>query len=322
MHHSVRMVVCIEEERKASKRIADQIKNCDKELYDMLVRKYIIDVEEPSVYAPKEFIHDKYDIHEELQVGASSVVHRGLRVCDGLPVAVKTVYKEDIQLWKYIKGRRFPMEIYILKQVSYLKDSVTLLDYYENLNEWLIVMKKPEKCTDLLDFIDKCEYSLEPETHAKKFLYQITSGLVELESVGVVHQDIKLENIVIDTDKKSALIVDFDRALMIKESKVYGFPCSRRIAPPELIKYGWYFSAPLQVWQLGVMLYHMVMGVEPFKSDDEILKCELKFNTDVSSECQDLIKACLNPYFPSRATYEQILNHPWIKNEEFHKFDY
>ena len=44
-HHSLRMVVCTEEERKASKRISDQLKNCDKELYD----KYIIDDEEPSL---------------------------------------------------------------------------------------------------------------------------------------------------------------------------------------------------------------------------------------------------------------------------------
>ena len=62
------------------------------------------------MYVPKEFINEKYDIHEELQVGSSIISDRGSRPCDGLPAAVKTVYK-DIRLWKYLNGRRIPMEI-------------------------------------------------------------------------------------------------------------------------------------------------------------------------------------------------------------------
>ena len=64
------------------------------------------------------------------------------------------------------------------------------------------------------------------------------------------------------------------------------------------------------------MLYDMVCGDIPFETDAQIKRANLTFPNrpfQISEECQDLIRRCLEPNQSERIKLAQILNHPWIQ---------
>ena len=84
-------------------------------------------------------------------------------------------------------------------------------------------------------------------------------------------------------------------------------------APPEWITCSRYFGGPATVWSLGILLFDMVQGDIPFETDDEICNAQLKFRREVSTDCADLIKACLRIRPQDRIQLEDILGHPWLE---------
>lgn len=63
------------------------------------------------------------------------------------------------------------------------------------------------------------------------------------------------------------------------------------------------------------MLYDMVCGDIPFETDAQIKRANLTFPSrpcQISEECEDLIRRCLEPNQVDRIKLEEILNHPWI----------
>ena len=85
-------------------------------------------------------------------------------------------------------------------------------------------------------------------------------------------------------------------------------------APPEWIKFRRYRADGLTVWSLGVLLYDMVNGDIPFETDSQIKRANVHFRTELrlSTECQDLIRRCLEVDVGGRITLEEMRAHPWL----------
>ena len=85
-------------------------------------------------------------------------------------------------------------------------------------------------------------------------------------------------------------------------------------APPEWIKFRRYRADGLTVWSLGVLLYDMVNGDIPFETDSQIKRANVHFRTELrlSTECQDLVRRCLEVDVGSRITLEEMRAHPWL----------
>ena len=58
----------------------------------------------------------------------------------------------------------------------------------------------------------------------------------------------------------------------------------------------------------------MVCGDIPFHNDEQICKAEIRFQRELSEECQDLVKACLKICPQDRITLSKIMSHPWMAN--------
>ena len=71
-----------------------------------------------------------------------------------------------------------------------------MLDWYEVKNNFVIVMERPESAQDLFDYITE-KGALDEET-SRTFFRQIVETLINIHNQGVVHRDIKDENILID----------------------------------------------------------------------------------------------------------------------------
>ena len=82
-----------------------------------------------------------------------------------------------------------------------------MLDFYERPDSFIVVMERPDNSKDLFDFITEAG-ALE-EDDARDMFRQIVETTVALHDVGVVHRDIKDENVLIDTESRSIRLIDF-----------------------------------------------------------------------------------------------------------------
>ena len=121
---------------------------------------------------------------------------------------------------------------------------------------------------DLLQYV-KRRKKLD-EAIAKFLFRQIIVGIGYLHKKGIIHRDIKLENILIDNEG-CIKIADFGISkeikpgATIKEKHICGTPA---YMAPEMIRKGNIkYDGSVDVWAAGVVLFVMVYGHLPFLGD-------------------------------------------------------
>ena len=84
---------------------------------------------------------------------------------------------------------------------------IQLVDYFEQPDSFILVMERLERVKDLFDHITESG-SLE-EDEARCLFRQIVKTTVALHNVGIVHRDIKDENILVDAESRDIRLIDF-----------------------------------------------------------------------------------------------------------------
>ncbi len=191
-------------------------------------------------------------------------------------------------------------------------------------------MERPSKCIDLWDYIDN--NGPINEKLAKIFFKQIITSVLEMKSNGVLHRDIKDENILVDLNTLELKLIDFGADAHYTQEPLDTFHGTRVYAPPEWIENESCLGDASSVWSLGVLLFNMIYGDIPFEHDVDIVNCNLDFNkysnlnanrsnycanpntSQQQSEVRDLIRKCLKKNVNERIQLEHILNHSWLNS--------
>merc|ERR1712038_1186094 len=261
-----------------------------------------------SLELGKKDFHAKYTVKEQLGKGGFGVVYSAVRRSDGLEVAVKEVSKDE----KVMLGSdNIPLEVALMQQVQDVTGVIKLLDYFEMNHCYFIVMERFH-CKDLFDFIS--EQGPLPETLAKDLFKQILQTIMGCHKRGIMHRDIKDENILIDLKTLKTKVIDFGSGDYIEDKVYHRFQGTRVYSPPEWIDSRAYRPEGLTVWSLGILLYDMVCGDVPFESDAQISRAHLTWfpQLKLSEEVKSLITGCLKVSTEERLTLADVVDHPWL----------
>merc|ERR1719266_232756 len=155
------------------------------------------------------------------------------------------------------------------------------------------------------------------EAKARVLFKQVLSTVLMCHNNGVLHRDIKDENILIDVQSKQLKLIDFGSGTYLHDGLYNDFEGTRVYAPPEWIKYRRYTADGLTVWSLGILLHDMVTGDIPFESDSQTVLGlpDWSGNTQLSPELQHLIRGCLNTDPNSRLGLDTLASHPWVRGQ-------
>ena len=261
------------------------------------------------------FTEQRYVVTGVLGRGGFGTVYSAVRRSDGVKVAIKQVHSSNVNSWTCCFRRMVPTELVLLLSVQNTEGVVKLLDYYEEGKYFMFVMERPAECKDLFDFITENKYL--DENLARNFFRQIVTTVLACHSKGVIHRDIKDENILVDLITGKLTLIDFGSGAVLKEEgELYtDFDGTRVYSPPEWILTGKYEGGPATVWSLGVLLYDMVCGDIPWEKDQEIIGGCLVFKRNISDQCKELISRCLTRSQEKRIKLCSILQHSWLVND-------
>ncbi|XP_056368435.1 serine/threonine-protein kinase pim-1-like [Oenanthe melanoleuca] len=258
-----------------------------------------------------------YQLGPQLGSGGFGTVFAGTRLSDGSPVAIKRVARESVLRWEELPdGTRVPMEIVLMEKVgSGCPYIIQLLDWFELPDSFLLVMERPEASQDLLQLLMQHEFLCEEV--ARWLFHQVLEAVRHCTACGVLHRDIKPQNLLVDPESGDLKLIDFGCGTFLQERAFTRFAGTRAYSPPEWIGIGCYHGHSATVWSLGVLLYVMVCGSLPFWDDRAIVSGQLFFEHQVSPECEHLIRWCLSKHPADRPALEQILWHPWVRGGRF-----
>jgi len=258
----------------------------------------------------KKELNALYEVKDVIGSGGFGVVYAAKRKSDGLEVAVKEVSKDSDTL----TNNNVPLEVALMQQVNDVPGVIKLLDYFDTADSFYIVMERFNS-KDLFDFIS--EQGPLSEALSRDLFSQLVNTVSECHEKGVVHRDIKDENILIDIKTGKTKLIDFGSGALIENRVYQEFKGTRVYSPPEWINCGAYTAEALTVWSLGILLYDMVCGDIPFESDHEISTARLVWfkQLNLSSQVKDLISGCLTLDPAKRMTLEEVQDHPWLRGE-------
>uniref|UniRef100_A0A674CSK8 Ribosomal protein S6 kinase n=1 Tax=Salmo trutta TaxID=8032 RepID=A0A674CSK8_SALTR len=168
------------------------------------------------------------------------------------------------------------------------------------------------------------------EEEVRIYIGEIILALEHLHKLGIVYRDIKLENILLDSEGHLVL-TDFGLSkefLEEEKERTYSFCGTIEYMAPEIIRGKSGHGKSVDWWSLGILMFELLTGASPFTLEGErnsqsevskrILHCEPPFPSMIGAVAQDLLRKLLvkDPHKrlgsgPRRA--EDIKTHAFFK---------
>ena len=230
----------------------------------------------------------------------------------GREVAVKRMKQYQVKDWVKMGESIVPAEVVCLERLRGVVGIPQLMDYFEVGEHFYIVMERPPDAVDLQQLV--AENGALQEKDAKTILRQLLSILWNVREAGLVHRDIKLENVLVNPHTMDTYLIDFGLATPHRQRPFTSFRGTMQYAPPEWLEKEAYFGEEAEVWSLGVTLYGLLTGKNLFTTVAEVLLKNIEVPKGVSRNLKRLLRQmlCRNPL--DRVSLDQIMVSDWIKS--------
>ena len=207
----------------------------------------------------------RYEIIELIGVGGMAEVYKGTDVYDNKTVAIKILKKEYAENEEFL--RRFRNESKAISVLSH-PNIVKIYDIGFSEKIQYIVMEYIDGIT-LKEYIEEEKILTWKDT--VHFVIQILRALQHAHDKGIVHRDIKPQNIMMFTDG-TIKVMDFGIAKFGREegktATDQAIGSVHYISPEQAS--GSVTDAKSDIYSVGAMMYEMLTGKKPFDSDNPV----------------------------------------------------
>uniref|UniRef100_A0A8C1MTK3 Protein kinase domain-containing protein n=1 Tax=Cyprinus carpio TaxID=7962 RepID=A0A8C1MTK3_CYPCA len=259
-------------------------------------------------------VHNKYMIAEELGRGQFGIIHRCIETSS-----------EKTYMAKFVKVRGADQAL-VKKEIATLNvarhKNFLLLHESFDCPEELVMIYEFISGVDIFERLGSANFELN-EREIVNYIRQVCEALEFLHSKSYGHFDIRPENIVYTTRKGTNV-------------KIIELGQSRHLTPGDQIKIQYTtaeFAAPeihqnemvstvTDMWSVGVLVYVLLSGLNPFAAEtnqqmiESICNAEYSFVDEafkhVSVEAFDFVDRLLTKERKHRMTAAEALNHPWL----------
>lgn len=272
----------------------------------LLIAK-IIEESKLSVDVPPTGL-EYYHIEKLLGEGSYGKVYKATSVLASAPVAIKCYERAKIK--SETACRRIMQEIEILKYTCQ-PHIIKLYEIFENQKYIFMVIEYVDS-GDLLNYLKL--NGVFDEAHFMVIFKQIVRALHYLHFNGILHRDIKLDNVLIDSSGQVKLCDFGVSRKMPKSELVHEHIGTPAYLAPEIVANKGYKGFQADVWSLGVMSYIALTGQVPFKGNkieelhNSILNHQVTFDDDcgLSNLMQNVIKGMLEKDPKKRLNLNEI----------------
>uniref|UniRef100_A0A674EAQ7 Myosin light chain kinase, smooth muscle n=1 Tax=Salmo trutta TaxID=8032 RepID=A0A674EAQ7_SALTR len=263
-------------------------------------------------------VKDLYDVEERLGTGKFGQVFKLLEKATKKHWAGKF-----IKAYSAKEKDNVRQEIAIMNSLHHPK-LVQCIDAFEGKSDIVMVLEMISG-GELFERIIDEDFEL-TEREVIKYMLQIVDGVHYIHKQGIVHLDLKPENIMCVNKTGSTIkLIDFGLARRLESSGtlkvLFGTP---EFVAPEVINYE-AISYPTDMWSIGVICYILVSGLSPFMGDNDnetlsnVTSATWDFEDDafdeISDHAKDFITNLLKKDMRARLTCDQCYEHPWLKQD-------
>ncbi|XP_076602372.1 myosin light chain kinase, smooth muscle isoform X5 [Chaetodon auriga] len=263
-------------------------------------------------------VKELYDVEERLGTGKFGQVF-------------KLVEKATKKVWagKFIKAysakekENVRQEIGIMNSLHHPK-LVQCVDAFEGKSDIVMVLEMISG-GELFERIIDEDFEL-TEREVIKYMLQIIDGVSFIHKQGIVHLDLKPENIMcVNKNGSKIKLIDFGLARRLENAGtlkvLFGTP---EFVAPEVINYE-AISYPTDMWSIGVICYILLSGLSPFMGDNDnetlsnVTSATWDFEDEafdeISDNAKDFITNLLKKDMKARLTCAQCYEHSWLKQD-------
>ena len=271
-----------------------------------------------------------FNIIKPIGNGAFSEVYLGTKINSNKLVAIKKI-KLNLQQ-KYLEN-----EINILSQIQHQN----IIKLYETLeydkNKFLVI----EYCNggSLHEYLYKYVNTYGkpfPEKLVQYLMKQILQGVKYLHDRGIIHRDLKLQNILLNYEKNNPniynakiKIIDFNSSYILNNSRPKTVVGTLENMAPSII-YNIdgtqkYYDEKVDIWSLGTLCYEMLFGkpLFPNMNKNQIINKISSYNFNIpktiSVQARTFLKSMLQKEGINRLTTHKLLKSDFIIGD-YHKF--
>jgi serine/threonine protein kinase len=287
-----------------------------------------------------------YSVHDVLGEGRFSRVYAAVDERNGQVLALKeldmSAIAEDEEAFDMLKA-----EVLALRRAGNAPHIVRLHEVIASSDAiWLAMERVPGR--ELFEVVSQ-RGALENGI-VRHLMQQLLTALTALAEVGVVHRDVKPENIMVsdeETERPHLTLIDFGYAALLCEAadggggpmELTGVAGSPEYAAPEVLSWieaeadatgeveGEPYDAGCDVWSVGVTAHVLLCAAMPFELPEEATEAalvaaarnvDLSFHSrpelegDAMAPTRDFVRACMTVARRERPSAEQLLGHPWI----------
>lgn len=289
-------------------------------------------------------IGSTFRVIEKLGAGASGTVWRVEHRPTGNIYAMKRIEKSDEGM---NSNDQLETEVACLRKLRH-KNIVNLFEVFESQRMMWIILELVEG-GELYQRISEVDHFSERFiAHAMK---QVLQAVHYMHSNGIVHRDLKLENILLTSKKESAdvKVADFglssdlnregfdpDESIKLKNSRLItdAFCGTPICMAPEVARSNAQYGPQCDIWSVGCMTYELLGGKPPFiaRTAAELFRivatAPVQFSGEhwaiISQNAKDLVGKLLAKKPVDRPSAKEALAHDWFKcapdfhNEKLH----